>query len=187
MNSDSTISLTHSQRALLADAAERHDGACGLPSRTNWRPVPKYLASLIEQRLLREVRAKADMPAWRDDDNGRPLALIITKRGRDAARVAAEQASEPHDEGSRPDPKESVNAARQPRDGSKIATVIMLLRRETGVSLADLVAATGWLPHTTRAALTGLRKRGHQVTRLRQYEGGSIYRIVNVPDQAVAA
>ena len=26
-----------------------------------------------------------------------------------------------------------------------------------------LVAATGWLPHTTRAALTGLRKRGYAV------------------------
>ena len=27
----------------------------------------------------------------------------------------------------------------------------------------ELVAATGWLPHTTRAALTGLRKRGYAV------------------------
>jgi hypothetical protein len=26
-----------------------------------------------------------------------------------------------------------------------------------------LIAATGWLAHTTRAALTGLRKRGYTV------------------------
>ena len=45
-----------------------------------------------------------------------------------------------------------------PRGGTKIAQVIELLRRRDGATLAELVA-TGWLPHTTRAALTGLRKR----------------------------
>jgi len=40
------------------------------------------------------------------------------------------------------------------------------------------VAATGWLPHTTRAALTGLRKRGYAVTIDRSNkEQGSTYRI----------
>ena len=43
----------------------------------------------------------------------------------------------------------------------KIDSVLSLLRREEGASLADLVQATGWLPHTTRAALTGLKKKGH--------------------------
>jgi hypothetical protein len=31
--------------------------------------------------------------------------------------------------------------------------------------MADLVAATNWLPHTARAALTGLRKKGHTIIR----------------------
>jgi DNA-binding IclR family transcriptional regulator len=44
---------------------------------------------------------------------------------------------------------------------SKISVVLDLLRREQGATLAELVEATGWLPHTTRAALTGLRKKGH--------------------------
>ena len=40
------------------------------------------------------------------------------------------------------------------------------------------MAATGWLPHTTRAALTGLRKRGYAVTIDRSNkERGSTYRI----------
>ena len=26
-----------------------------------------------------------------------------------------------------------------------------------------MIAATGWLPHTTRAALTGLRKKGYAI------------------------
>ena len=41
---------------------------------------------------------------------------------------------------------------------SKISLVLELLRHEEGAALAELVEATGWLPHTTRAALTGLRK-----------------------------
>ncbi len=48
---------------------------------------------------------------------------------------------------------------------SKIGTVADLLRREGGATLAELVAATGWQPHTTRAALTGLRKKGYAIER----------------------
>ena len=44
---------------------------------------------------------------------------------------------------------------------TKVSMLLDLLRREEGATLADLIAATGWLPHTTRAALTGLRKKGH--------------------------
>ena len=48
---------------------------------------------------------------------------------------------------------------------SKISVVADLLRRDGGATLTDLVAATGWQPHTTRAALTGLRKKGHAIER----------------------
>jgi DNA-binding transcriptional regulator PaaX len=52
------------------------------------------------------------------------------------------------------------------------------LQRGDGASLAELVAATGWLPHTTRAALTGLRKRGYAVAIDRtDNRRGSVYRI----------
>ena len=43
----------------------------------------------------------------------------------------------------------------------KIDKVIALLERSDGATLQELVAATDWQPHTTRAALTGLRKKGH--------------------------
>ena len=46
-----------------------------------------------------------------------------------------------------------------PRIGSKLATVINLLQRSDGATISNLIEATGWLAHTTRAALTGLRKR----------------------------
>jgi Protein of unknown function (DUF3489) len=48
---------------------------------------------------------------------------------------------------------------------TKQSLVLTLLRQDGGVSLAALAEATGWLPHTTRAALTGLRKNGHAIVR----------------------
>jgi len=35
-----------------------------------------------------------------------------------------------------------------------------LLRRGEGVSGPRIIAATGWLPHTVRGILAGLKKRG---------------------------
>lgn len=47
---------------------------------------------------------------------------------------------------------------------TKQAQLIAMLVHDDGATLNQMVAATGWLPHTTRAALTGLRKRGYVVT-----------------------
>jgi Protein of unknown function (DUF3489) len=51
----------------------------------------------------------------------------------------------------------------EPKRQSKQDLVIELLRRKDGALLTDLVDATGWLPHTARAALTGLKKKGHKI------------------------
>lgn len=65
-----------------------------------------------------------------------------------------------------------------PRSGTKLAQVTKLLQRDGGATIDELIATTGWLAHTTRAALTGLRKRGYAVTIDRSHkERGSIYRI----------
>ena len=56
-------------------------------------------------------------------------------------------------------------AAPSPRPESKIAMVTRLLERSKGASLDEMVAVTGWLPHTTRAALTGLKKKGHGISK----------------------
>ena len=41
--------------------------------------------------------------------------------------------------------------------------VIALLKREGGASLAEITKATGWLPHSARAVLTGFRKKGFKI------------------------
>ena len=60
------------------------------------------------------------------------------------------------------EPEASAPAPAEPRI-NKSDLIIGLLQRTGGATLDELVAATGWLPHTTRAALTGLKKKGHQV------------------------
>jgi hypothetical protein len=68
---------------------------------------------------------------------------------------------------------------RPPRAGSKLDRVIVLLSSDTGATIDELISLTGWLPHTARAALTGLRHRGYDV-RLERGDKvrGSVYRVV---------
>jgi hypothetical protein len=61
-------------------------------------------------------------------------------------------------------PVESPLQAPLHRLSSKQATVVDMLSREADASLAELTETTGWLPHTARAALSGLRKRGLTIT-----------------------
>ena len=67
-----------------------------------------------------------------------------------------------------------------PRPESKIALVIRLLERSGGATLDKMVAATGWLPHTTRAALTGLKKKGYVISKAKVDEV-TRYSITKVP------
>lgn len=62
----------------------------------------------------------------------------------------------------------AVNVAKTiagPKCETKIHKVIAMLKRNNGATLAQIVEVTGWQPHTTRAALTGLKKRGHVLTK----------------------
>ena len=64
-----------------------------------------------------------------------------------------------------------------PAKTTKIDAVIRLLRRSSGATIAQIQKTTGWKPHSVRAALTGLRKKGHDVQRDKNARGVSVYRI----------
>ncbi len=76
-------------------------------------------------------------------------------------------------------PKAPVKALvkSRPMGSTKTATIAHLLSRSKGASMAELQSATGWQPHSIRAALSGLRKRGVTVTRSQTDKGASVYRI----------
>jgi hypothetical protein len=75
---------------------------------------------------------------------------------------------------------------------TKMALVSKLLGRVRGASIAELGAATGWQPHSVRALLSGLRKRGVRLVRETRKSGEGCYRIVandavGVSSAAIAA
>jgi hypothetical protein len=64
-----------------------------------------------------------------------------------------------------------------PSPARKIHTVIALLRRDEGATLSELTTATNWQPHSTRAVLTGLKKKGHTLEKTKR-DDATCYRIV---------
>jgi hypothetical protein len=62
------------------------------------------------------------------------------------------------------------------KGSSKNEAVLALLKRPEGATLDQMVEATGWLPHTTRAVLTGFKKKGHSITS-EKVDGVRVYRV----------
>jgi hypothetical protein len=70
-------------------------------------------------------------------------------------------------------------APRKTRDDTKQAQLIAMLRREEGATIAQIVAATGWQPHTVRGAFAGALKKklGLTVTSEKVEGGERVYRL----------
>lgn len=51
-----------------------------------------------------------------------------------------------------------------PKPATKLQQLAALLLRDEGATLDWMAAVTGWLPHTTRAALAALRKKGYAIS-----------------------
>lgn len=69
----------------------------------------------------------------------------------------------------------------KPDPKSKTTLLLEMLTRPAGATLHQMVEATAWLPHTTRAALTGLKKKGHDVTSTKA-DGLRTYRVATPLD-----
>jgi Protein of unknown function (DUF3489) len=192
-----SIKLSDTQRIVLSCAAKCDDGAAKRPERTTVKAAQKLAATLIAKGLVREIRARADMPVWRRNEAGRAIALVVTELGREAIKGddggqsndAALDAPAPSIASGEPSQIAALSRSERtiPRQGSKLAEVVALLGRKQGVGIEELTSTTGWLPHSTRAALTGLRKRGYAIERSRSEQGGSVYRIVVAAAPALAA
>ena len=147
--------------------------------------------------LAKEIKAKAAAPIWRrDGDNDRAYSLKLSAAGAKAIAIREERSGETASPAQEPvpdslDSSEIAHHAAEagkaaPRKGSKLASVMALLCRPEGATIGVLTKATGWLPHTTRAAITGVRKRGYSVVLDRRGEGASVYRISDPQESEVA-
>ena len=63
-------------------------------------------------------------------------------------------------------PAATMTTRMSPRPDTKKARLIARLEDPLGVDVATLSTELGWQPHSTRAALTGLRKHGYTIERL---------------------
>jgi len=82
------------------------------------------------------------------------------------------------------EPSPAAAASRQ----SKQAAVIALLRRPKGVTIAEIVAATGWQPHTVRGLFSGtLKKKLGLGLGSSQEDRGRVYRIIRAAGTGPAA
>lgn len=163
------MNLNDTHLVLLSAAAQRDDGLMLRPEQATGKVADKLATRLIRLGVAEEVSVGPDQPHWRED-NGERIGLRITTAGLAAIGIEAEPAPAPAiiSETSVPSPA---------RPGTKRALIMEMLGQERGASLDDLIAATGWLPHTTRAALTGLRKAGHGLAKARDDDGRTIYRL----------
>ncbi len=70
---------------------------------------------------------------------------------------------------------------------SKSDSFTKLLRRAKGATVAELQEATSWQPHSVRAFLSGLRKKGSAVIKEQRKSGETAYHIRGKAAAAVAA
>ncbi len=69
-----------------------------------------------------------------------------------------------------------TSAAVAPRP-TKTDAVIKLLGRPKGATIGEIGTATDWQPHSTRAFLTGLRKKGRELAKDKRRNGDTFYRL----------
>jgi Protein of unknown function (DUF3489) len=180
--------LTDTQLVILSAASQRAGHVVVLPKTLKGGAATKVVNTLIAKGLIREMKARPDAPVWRrDEEEGQSYALVATRAELKAINVDDEAIDQPDDTPAKKAGDKKARAARErsgdaadgaPREGSKLALVIGMLQRSGRATIDAIVTATGWLPHTTRAALTGLRKRGYQIEKERGKDDKTTYRIV---------
>ena len=165
------MKLNDTHLLLLSRASQHKDHLLSPPEVMKAKALEPALARLLRQGLMEEVAVRPDQPSCKLDEEGQRRGYRITSAGLQVLGLDGEGAVASCD---------PVTAPSEPGrpSTSKRSLVLELLLRDEGATLKDLIDATGWLPHTTRAVLSGLRKAGHDLTRERDASGVSVYRVV---------
>lgn len=147
--------LTDTQCVLLCAAAKR-DTLSLYPLPDTLKPgsgLHKALTALTRRELIEE-RGTTDASTVSRTDGDYRYGLYVTPAGLSAIGIECDGSDKPKE-----------GASPKVERVSKTSAVLDLLRRVEGATMTELITATDWLPHTTRAALTGLRKKHHAIER----------------------
>lgn len=109
---------------------------------------------------------------WRETGDGHGVTLFATDAGLAVVGIEPEISAAP-------EPK-----TRTPREGTKQATLIAMLRAPDGATIEEIMAATGWQSHTVRGAMAGVLKKrlGLEVTSEKIEGRGRVYFIGQGPE-----
>ena len=170
--------LGDSQLVILSAAAQRADGSLvPFPQSLTVKgaALDKVVETLCKRKLVEERKVIQGAPEWRRDEERCPLGLFITNAGFLAlgvdnsykTRLAHAAASMPRQRKtgtaktrgkarkvSLASPKRRPAAAQSKQD-----LVIQMLRRRSGVTIEEIIAQTGWQPHSVRGFFSGLVKK----------------------------
>ena len=185
-------------QALILGAAAQHEdrNVLPLPGSLRGGAAAKVVGALLSRGLIAETttdsRIRADAALnriWHNDEDGRAILLHITDAGLAAIGIEPDGGdSAPTSSDSAPGASPSKDApaasdpapkARTPREGTKQATLIAMLRAPEGATIEEIVAALDWRPHTVRGALAGALKKklGLTITSEKVDGRGRVYAI----------
>jgi Protein of unknown function (DUF3489) len=148
--------------------------------------IPLMQKGLLEEI---DANVRAGETVWRETGSGHGVTLAITEAGlaaigiepegtksKGAPKTAAKKAPTKAAQAAKgakkakvattaapakkPAPKAPAGAPDwTPREGTKQATMISMLQRKNGATIAEIVEATGWQQHTVRGAFAGALKK----------------------------
>lgn len=186
------IQLSDTQALILSAAAQRPERiALPLPESLRGGAAAKVVGAMLTKGLLQEVDAdmRKGEPVWRETGHGHGTTLVATEAGLAAigiepevANSAPTGANEPPSDAPAPNAvteTEGAPKARTPREGTKQAALIAMLRAPDGATIEEIMAATNWACHTIRGAMAGALKKklGLEVTSEKVEGRGRIYRL----------
>lgn len=156
--------LTPTQALLLRTAARRADGRVIPPANLHGGARVKAMTGLMRRQ-------------WIEAGDG---GYVLTDAGYAVAghKRPAQPEAEGIQEMDTPDDLQLLEGI-PVRPGTKLAALVVALRRPQGATNLQLMLATGWQPHSVRGAISGLlRKRlGLNVVLTRNAAGERVYRV----------
>ena len=173
--------LTETQTIILSAGAQRPENiALPLPKGLAGAAAKMAVTKMIELGWLQELDAnlRRGEPLWRETGDGHGTTLVVTDAGLLAigiepvlVKTVAEIRQHVADAA---EAKKST-----PRAGTKQAMLIAMLRAPEGATMEEITAATEWLAHTARGAMSGAlgKKLGLVVTSAKEEGRGRVYRI----------
>ena len=187
-----TITLNPTQHAVLAHAAQNTSGKITwFPDNVKGGARQKVLTGLFNRALITSDGIDHFVAAEGYDVLGltRPTAALVTmvapvdadpELEATVANVEAQWAQAAQ-------PVAAPKAHRQ-REHSKQATIIGMLRRPQGATVAEICACTGWQAHTVRGTFAGAfkKKLGLTITSAKPQGSERSYHVAASTDEMLA-